>query len=232
MIKKIVLIFVYILILSGCTAEYNINIDKDLIIDETIVLGDSTYNIKKQNLNVDSFIDSILYEFDTDPNYSMYVYEKDIKESFVNVKAKTIYLDFLGYNRNNNVKENLFSKLNIYEDNGTYTFEYKIKPKDQIKIFNESESLYDSLIDEVTVNITLPFQVEKHNADSYIAHTGTYTWNYSKNSKLKDINIKFNTNKMSLGSDAPGIYFMVVLVAMFCLVFGYTVYKYKSNNKV
>ncbi len=231
MIKKIILMFIFIVLLTGCTAEYNLNINKDFIIDEDIIIRDSIFSVKKQNLDVDSFVELNVDGYKSDPRYSMYMYEKVVDNSYAKVIAKTTYLDFLSYKQNNIVKASLFDTFNIINNGNTYIFAYKLKPRDEIKIFEE-EDLYGSLIDEVKINITLPFEVTSNNADKVNLDTGTYTWKYSKNGVLKDINLEFNANKMSLGRIAIGLYFVLGFAIILLVIFGYAFYKYKSHNRV
>ena len=231
MIKKIILMFIFIVLLTGCTAEYNLNINKDFIIDEDIIIRDSIFSVKKQNLDVDSFVELNVDGYKSDPRYSMYMYERVVDNSYAKVIAKTTYLDFLSYKQNNIVKASLFDTFNIINNGNMYIFAYKLKPRDEIKIFEE-EDLYGSLIDEVKINITLPFEVTSNNADKVNLDTGTYTWKYSKNGVLKDINLEFNANKMSLGRIAIGLYFVLGFAIILLAIFGYAFYKYKSHNRV
>jgi hypothetical protein len=217
--------------LTGCSVEYNIDINDELIVDETIKVKELTRRILTQTLDVDKFLDRTIRDYRDDPKYDIYMYEKytDDEESYVTAKA--FYLDFESYKNNKNVKDNMFENFNIINEGNVYTFVYVAKDKKDVEIFNDSE-LYSNLVDEVKINIVLPFRVLSNNADTSEKETGTYTWVYRKNEDLKNIEIKFDKSKRALKKDIMGVYMLVGVFALIIGISGFVAYKYKSFNKI
>lgn len=231
MIKKMIIIFIFIIIGTGCTAEYNLNINKDLIIDETITLKESIFNIKKQELDVNFFVDLNIDRYRSDDRYSMYMYNKDIDSNNASVTANAIYLDLLTYKNTSPLIENLFSNFNIIKTENIYEFEYKAKSLNNVEIFDASD-LYASLVEEIKVNIKLPFRVLNHNADMFNEDIGIYTWEYSNRKPTKNIIIEFDTSKMKVGNTEKGLYFLLGFVIIIGALIGYVYYKYKLHERV
>lgn len=231
MIKKLSISLLSIMILSGCTAEYNLNINKDLLVDESITIKESIFKVRKQELNVDFFVDSNIERYSSNKDYSLYVYEKKIDSSHASVIASTTYLDFLSYKKDSVIINELFSAFNILNDNNIYKFGYKAKPKEDINIFVDDE-LYSSLFEDLKVNIKLPFRVISSNADSVDINSGVYTWKYTKDGNIKDINIEFDVNKAKIGKTEQGLYFLSGFVIIILALVGYAYYRYRSNNRI
>lgn len=231
MFKKMILVFFFIIISTGCTAEYNLNIDNDLVIEESILIENSILDIKKQELDVDFFLDLNIDRYNSNNRYSMYMCEKEVNDDSAIVTANAIYLDFLSYKNTSPLIEEIFTNLNVVKNNNVYTLEYKAKSLDNVEMFQSSD-LYSSLIDEVNVNIKLPFRVMHSNADKYNVEDGIYTWKYSKNEPTKDINIEFDVSKMRIGNTEKGLYLLLSFVIIISAIIGYAFYKYKANDKV
>lgn len=231
MIKKLSISLLSIMILSGCTVDYSINIDKDLIVDESIKINELTNTILTQTLDVDIFLDKAIDNYQNDPRYDLYMYEKYTDDSETYVTAKAYYLDFNAYLENKKIKDTLFENFNIIKEGNTYNFVYVAKNSKDVEIFNDSE-LYTSLIDEVRLNITLPFKVISNNANNVDIETNTYTWIYKKNENLKNIDIKFDISKSAARKEAIGIYLLTGLIVIVLGTAGFAAYKYKNFNKI
>lgn len=230
MIKKIVLIGMFLLLVTGCTVEYNMDINKDLIIDESIKVKERSSIVDTQTMNVDLFLDKTIEDYQDDPRYPMYIYEKytDDKETYV--IAKSYYLDFENYKNTSNIIEILFDDLQVIKEDNTYNLIYKSKNVRDIEIFKESE-LYNNLIDEVRVNITLPFKVISNNSNLFDIDKSTYVWIFKKDKPLSDINIKFDISKSAVKKEKYGIYLVGGLFVGILLLMSFTYYKYRNFNK-
>ena len=80
----------------------------------------------------------------------------------------------------------IFLKLQITKDNDVITF--KAVQSNLLSSDGTSNLLYD----DVKVNITIPFEVVKNNADS--VSKNTYTWNINKSSEYKTIEFSYKEN--------------------------------------
>lgn len=231
MIKKLSISLLLLIVFSGCSVDYNLDISKDLIIDETININEKTIEINKYALDKEFFIDSLIDDYKQIYNYSTYMFEKNINNSESIVIAKKHYLGIEDYKNNNEVYRMVFEDYTISNQGDVYTFAYKINNKNEISLFKEDE-LYDSLVDDINFNITLPFKVLEENSDSMDEKQSKYTWKINKEQELKDIVIVFDISKEPLKKETIGLYAIVGLFVLLVVIVIFGFYKYKRFNKI
>ena len=182
--KKLILI-VICLFCIGCEARYELTINGDLSVTE-----------KMTGLETDTFYNQ---------------YPKSTKERVIGFMTETSdeYLNEVGYIKEIVTEDNLtgamvskdFSSLEEYfEKSQAYTqfydkWEHNIKNgvvtlslKNQL--LRNEDSIERYVIDNCDVSITLPFKVNKNNADLIDESTNTYIWKLN-DSEGKDIYIQF-----------------------------------------
>lgn len=230
MIKKTLTIFIFVMLLTGCTAEYNLSIDKELIVEELVTIKEDTYIIKTQTLDVENFLDSTVNNFKRDSKYDKYTYKKYTDDSNTSVEAKAIYLDFQDYLTNNIVRGQIFNDIDIVKENSTYRFVFKPKTSNEIEVFKETE-LYSNVVDEIQIKINIPFKVIESNYDKFDIDKNEYTWTYKKDQHLKDVVIKFDITKQAVKKENTAIYFIAVVIISIVLLSLMGFYKYKKFNK-
>lgn len=182
--KKIILIFLSIILLSGCDINYNINITNNKISTD-LDLSVSETDYKNYNDNQEEKLSATLYEyFDEreilafdDMNYKDFYNKKVSKNGRsldVNYTYKYTYLDFYKSSMLNTCFED-FIVLN--EDNYFY-----------VKAFGKFNCYYD----DTKINIKTDRKVINSNHDSY--KDGVYTWNIDRD-KSNNVNIIFQVDK-------------------------------------
>ncbi len=229
--NKLIILIILLLFSSGCTIDYNLIIDEELLVDEIVTLKESTYVIKTQTLDVDNFLDSTINDYKEDSLYDKYIYEKQTDDLYTSVDAKAIYLDFQDYLEKNIVREIAFDDIKITKEDKIYEFIFAVKESSEIDLFNESE-LYSSTVDEIRVNITLPFKVLANNSNNFDIDKNTYTWIYKKNQQFNDIMIKFDISKQPIKRENTAIYFIAVVIISIMLFSIIGIYRYKKFNKL
>lgn len=182
--KKIILIFLSIILLSGCDINYNINITNNKISTD-LDLSVSETDYRNYNDNQEEKLSATLYEyFDEreilafdDMNYKDFYNKKVSKNGRsldVNYTYKYTYLDFYKSSLLNTCFED-FIVLN--EDNYFY-----------VKAFGKFNCYYD----DTKINIKTDRKVINSNHDSY--KNGVYTWNIDRD-KSNNVNIIFQVDK-------------------------------------
>lgn len=182
--KKIILIFLSIILLSGCDINYNINITNNKISTD-LDLSVSETDYKNYNDNQEEKLTATLYEyFDEreilafdDMNYKDFYNKKVSKNDRsldINYTYKYTYLDFYKSSMLNTCFED-FIVLN--EDNYFY-----------VKAFGKFNCYYD----DTKINIKTDRKVINSNHDSY--KDGVYTWNIDRD-KSNNVNIIFQVDK-------------------------------------
>ena len=131
-------------------------------------------------------------------------------------------------------KSDIFDEVKIIKDNDVITF--KAVQSNLLSSDGTSNLLYD----DVKVNITIPFEVVKNNADS--VSKNTYTWNINKSSEYKTIefsykeNIKKDKINVSVNNKVYNINYGVVIAVSIVIIIGaivlFVYIKNKKNNVV
>ncbi len=172
--KKIIILLITIILLTGCNASYDINFNKDKI-EDSIKIYTSSKNINNAtNETTNNFTDEIGnwergYEY-----YKREIYTTD---------------KITGYNYTYNFNYNEYDAMSqlrkCYKDfDLTYT-------EDSITLNTSNEFLCSSYykdINNIDINISSEYEIINSNAD--IKNNNTHTWNISKtNSKNKPIKL-------------------------------------------
>ena len=176
-IKYILLIFV-ILLLTGCSGNYNLKFNKDLSVDEELIIAiennEDTYE-RTHQLFEKANIDSDKYEI-------------MIEGEEVKIIYKEKYSSFEKYYLDSKLYKTLFKDIEYNKDNTGMSINaessFKLDDKDSQNIVNA----YD--IDNFKINISTPYSVRKSNADS--VKDNTYTWNLNSKDTYKNISISYD----------------------------------------
>lgn len=212
--KKLLLLIIMLLSLTGCTFEYNVEISTNSIKEDNIVYID---NSNKNNIK--EKVEELVNNY-TGPTNSLGMYEQAIVEKNNNfgMSYKKEYSDIEDYNNS--------LSFSLCYDN------YKlIKEKDKI-IISTSERFncfnkYKEL-DDVTINIKSKLDVLSSNADT--VDDNTYTWYINKgNANNKNINIVFKPNTENNKQGKTISAFVLVLSSF--IIFGIIVLLIRRRGK-
>jgi hypothetical protein len=180
--KRIVLIFPLLMLLSGCTVEYNLEIN-DQLINENIAISNSVTNVDE------NYYDNHIHDI-----YSENSRRKVAKYTGTKIKNNGIVTYSL--NQKYNLLDNNYIRA-FDECFDAYNILYTNESKEEFilqtsKGFNCMSYEYQK-VDSYKINITTNHEVVNHNADS--ANDNTYTWNIDdSNYQDKFISIQFKSN--------------------------------------
>ena len=188
MIKKTIVLVGLLFLLTGCTVDYNLYINKGNI-DEQIIFNGT-------NVNIQPF--SVYYDVDGFSETGVKLDGIDYyDESLIN-NSTTLSYSFTwdNYNRSRAVRTCLKShKLVINNDNN-----YMLNTSIGLSCFNQYPNL-----DKLNINISLDdslFEVISSNADSNVG--SYYTWVINENNyDTKHIQLVFNYKKRNTNPDNP-----------------------------
>ena len=212
--KKCLLCMVIILV-TGCTANYNLKIGNDYI-DEQLSLSIPT------DLTQDD-----IFKSQTSSKISVYTNSND-KYDMSSEEIGGNHIINYSYRHNidkfgkSNFIVKCFSKSDISESNDTIKFETG-------KGFNCIKLEDDAYLDEVKLNITTDLHVSKNNADE--VNGKTYTWIFNDDN-YKDKQISMELKKDFSLSDAlnNNIWMVLIFIVLFVLVGGYFGYRFIVNK--
>lgn len=213
---QVILLSLLLIFLTGCSGNYDLNINNDLSIDEKLELSidnsKDAYN-KTVELFEKNNIDSKKYDVSINGNSVRIKYNDkfdSIGDYILNSKVYTLLFNKIEYNSSNNiidlyVNENIKLKNNYTQLNGT--------------------NLTD--LDVIQVNITNPYKVVITNAE--IINDKTYTWSITNKDELKKIQMQFKTSLDKFPIKPVVVGSLIIIVSLILL---YNLYKkfMKSKN--
>ena len=186
--KKILILISFLLILSGCTVNYNITIDEDNIKEDINVIDNITSTRTREDII--SFYnswypvymyDGIINDYSTKLDDAIYYNKSNLIDNGDNLIYTFSYNHKIDdYSKNtiwnlyliNNYLTNSSSKISIYSGKG-------------MQLFNKSA------ITNLNINITTDLEVLEHNADK--VSNNTYTWEYNlDNFRSKSVKLVLN----------------------------------------
>ncbi len=223
--KRIFLFLVIILLVTGCTNQYNLVITKDSIEEDIIstIPYDSIPKLSEFAAQVGAERDDPVTPFIQNDQYPFFnnnqvKYDKKVTQNnntyFVEMQHNYTFNEFL----NSRAYNQCFEKPSFTFDSDVYSF-------------NMSGQFYCLYGNEVTINIKTDNRVISSNADS--VDNNVYTWVFNdKSSDRKSIKLAFRTDKKSY-VDNPIIKFAAVLFGL--VLIGFIIYwfvriRFKKKN--
>lgn len=194
--KKIVLLIGLLILLTGCTAEVNINVSSSGIYEQVNIVTYANQTLTKEQLSsafreyVPAFGDVLMADGEADiKKDGISYYSRNMSD--IGSGYKTTYgykFGFDEYNRARTVKEG-FKDAIIQSDTVDKQIMFTTDSSG-IKYFG-----YYPELENIKINITSEYAVKESNAD-YV-NNGVYTWVFTKNTK-KSVYIVFdNPNALS-----------------------------------
>lgn len=215
-IIKILGLFLIIL-LTGCSGNYNININEDMSIDEELYLTIE---------NKDGIYQKTLDIFQKN-NISRDDYNVTIKEDEIEITYKDNFDTIENYLLESKVYHQMFDNIE-FNKTGDYIDLYvdeNISIKNDVTEFNGS-NLID--FDMIQLNINNPFKVNFSNAD--IINENTYTWTITKNDIHKKLQMQFKP-KLNMFPYREVIVGSVILICFAIIIINIFI-RYKRSQKV
>lgn len=229
--NKIIICLITIMLLTGCTANYNVTINKDLTVEENFeVIGDDRFKLTS-GYTEDSMY-SALKE-----TYSELITEGDLDDIKTKIVNNNLTITSnIKYNNLNDFANSKYIKK-IYKDGLKVSTDRSVV---SITSINELDNFWlfvngmeeDPLINKLKVSIKIPYEVISNNATSVDKKTNTFTWEYDFQDYDKSIEITFDKNKEFIyGVDTKKVTKYIVYIILLGLVI-FAIYKvYKNKNK-
>lgn len=220
--KKIGLLVISLLLITGCSVQYNLKINEDLtIVEEASLTGTEEffanyYKTTKKNVIKDSL--ELYQDILKENNYS---YEL-IDSSTPYVKVNKKYNNIMDYTKNSIL-------FNDYFDEVKYTENGNIKKIETVG-FNENnpDDPNRFYVKKLAISITCPYKVKNHNAKNVNKKTNTYYYELEgADAKILlefDASKKFNPN-----SDIIIMILIAILVIIASWTTIYILNKRKNN---
>ena len=166
---KIFIFLCSILLLSGCSVEYNLTLNDDLTVSEKVVATERTKRMEALTKQKGEQAVNYLYNMfkRDDENITLTSREDDYNTYATAIISHEDINDYAS-----KFSSDVFNNVNVTKDGNIITFSTTQKE------LLSSDTNYSLLYDDITVNVTIPFEVTSNNADKVTGNT--YTWNIKR----------------------------------------------------
>lgn len=228
---KIFIFLCLVLLLSGCSVEYDLTLNDDLTVSEKVVATEKTKRMEALTKQKGKQAVNYLYDmFKRNGEDITLTSREDDYNTYAT--AITSHKDINDYA--SKFSSDVFDNVNVTKDGNIITFSAEQKE------LLSSDTNYSLLYDDITVNITIPFEVTSNNADK--VNGNTYTWNIKKDSDYKTIEFSYKEgNKkdeinISVNNETYNIHYGVIIAVGLVIIIGsivlFVYIKNKKNNVV
>ena len=219
--KKLIILIILLLSVTGCTTDYNLTIEDDYITENIVAtIPSSSVNKKSKSKKIES--DNQAIPFIKNPQYVFnekdgITYNKKVEldksnNYIVNLYYKYTFNDFLKSKAYNNCfQESYINK----DENGNIPIVFKGK-------------FYCLYGDKLNINITSSRKVLGNNAD--IVNGNTYTW-IIDNNNLDNTNIQILLSKDKISNSSNIINLLLVSILIIIIVIDIYIVKTKSKKR-
>lgn len=215
---KIFIIGILLILVTGCSGNYNIKINDDMSIDEELYLTiDSSNNAYTKTLKIfkENNIPEKDYEVVLSDNNVRITYNKkydSIEEYLLDSKVYHELIDEIQFNKSNDY-------IDLYVNQ-------KLKLSNDNVIKTNGTNLTD--LDVLQINIENPFDVNFTNAE--IVNDNVYTWTIKKGDTDKKIQMQFKPS-LNIFPYKQVAVLSTVIVCILIIIF--TIYgRYKKRQKI
>lgn len=224
---KIFIFLCLVLLLSGCSVEYDLTLNDDFTVSEKVVATEKTKRMEALTKQKGKQAVNYLYNMfkrngeditltSRDDDYNTYATVITSHEDINDYASK--------------FSSDVFDNVNVTKDGNIITFSAEQKE------LLSSDTNYSLLYDDITVNITIPFEVTSNNADK--VNGNMYTWNIKKDSDYKTIEFSYKEgNKkdeinINVNNETYNIHYGVIIaVGLVIIISSIVLFVYIKNKK-
>ena len=215
--KKNILLLLFIFLLTGCTIDYNLEIEKNRLVENISgTVSKEEYELNEEYADANK-IYNLLFTDQTPILNGTDVYDKNIENTSDGVKYNFGYIYKNNYDKSR-IINTCFEKVDIREEDDYYYVDL-------------SGDFYCLYTNKINVNVKSNYVVIEHNADK--VKDNTYTWIIDKNNKeIHAVISKDLVNNISTESK-PNYFRIIGFVVLIVLsVITYFLYKKKNSGEV
>lgn len=231
-----IIIIILCLLLSGCKIDYNLKITNDNKYVEKCDLlkyfpgGNSVEYIEgtSETRDIAEVLRAQARQKLSTMAYSKYKLIDVESANYKGVRATRTFDGAVAYNYNLLIKE-LYDDFSVNLDKNIVTLSAKGFNREKVEDSNEEAGF---VIDNSTITIDLPYKVIENNADEVDESKNIYTWYINKDTKEKDILLKYDVdslyalNMKTIGTKVNMTVVYIVFIVLVLVILGYFVYLY------
>lgn len=225
--KKIVLLIICVLMLSGCTASSTFDISFNEKVKEKSKISENVSNIDTIDQGMDDYLSDTIDIYKDDLDNGKYKYKTTYDDTQAVGEFSTSYDNVCSAFINSIFTKQFFTELSCDVVEGYYEINGKVS-----YFICEDNCMELPVINSAVLNINLPQKAVSNNADEIEGNT--YTWNFEEGQGEKVVELKFKQNKIvsiiksNTKKDKKNIIIIIfgISILLLLLIFGlYSKYK-------
>lgn len=220
--KNLILLFI-VFLLSGCTVDYQLTIDKNgKVSEDARAMEDQEFFKEYNKSSIGRVVGFLIEPYSEELNKNNYTTNTIINKSTGGANLSKEYSSVEEYSKNTKLVGQFSDNVIYKEDGSKVTLSVKGKLSDQ----EQNQDKFP--IDSATIIIELPFEVTDNNADKIVGRK--YIWNL-ESGKEKEIKLVYNKNKIAK-DNGDNIVIFVVIGAIVLIVIGVVaVFNFKAKRE-
>ncbi len=236
--KKILILVLAIILLTGCTAKSEVKVNYNGNVSEKVTVLSNTVAFKNDKYSIKQMIEASISNYLKALEFRGYKFETVEGKKESGAYFTNNYDNICSYFQNTGFNQYVYQHISCVEDD-----KYIIIKNDTEYIpYCENCSNWPSL-NKIKLELTLPVNALENNADSI--NNKTYIWNYDENTTNKDFYLKIskqelNKNKITVMKQNKDkkVKNMIIVVFSIALVIGcitiisLILYKKYKNNRL
>ncbi len=236
--KKILILVLAIILLTGCTAKSEVKVNYNGNVSEKVTVLSNTVAFKNDKYSIKQMIEASISNYLKALEFRGYKFETVEGKKESGAYFTNNYNNICSYFQNTGFNQYVYQHISCVEDD-----KYIIIKNDTEYIpYCENCSNWPSL-NKIKLELTLPVNALENNADSI--NNKTYIWNYDENTTNKDFYLKIskqelNKNKITVMKQNKDkkVKNMIIVVFGIALVIGcitiisLILYKKYKNNRL
>ena len=235
--KRIIILLVSILLLTGCSVKYDITItDTEKIKEQITITVDNETALKNSN-SLDEYLDYYSNIYTENQGYGEFDVKTKKGKEFSKFIVKNTYNNLTDYTNSFSFLS-MFNKASI-ERVGNYVT-VTTSENEYLKTINGDEFLDEEFFyDDFQISIKFYNKVVNHNADYVDEKNNVYTWDVTKNNPKEYMTFKYSNEKRYdvIIKDWVMINLLPIIIIGTFLIFviGFTIYIYivrKNNDRI
>lgn len=236
--KKILILVLVIILLTGCTAKSEVKVNYNGNVSEKVTVLSNTVAFKNDKYSIKQMIEASISNYLKALEFRGYKFETVEGKKESGAYFTNNYNNICSYFQNTGFNQYVYQHISCVEDD-----KYIIIKNDTEYIpYCENCSNWPSL-NKIKLELTLPVNALENNADNI--NNKTYIWNYDENTTNKDFYLKIskqelNKNKITVMKQNKDkkVKNMIIVVFSIALVIGcitiisLILYKKYKNNRL
>lgn len=220
--KNLILLFI-VFLLSGCTVDYQLTIDKDgKVSEDARAMEDKEFFKEYSKSSIGRVVGFLIDPYSEELNKNNYNTNTIINSDTGGANLSKQYDSVEDYSKNTKLVGQFSDKVIYKEDGSKVTLSVKGKLSDQ----EQNQDKFP--IDSATIIIELPFEVTENNADKIVGRK--YVWNL-ESGKEKEIKIVYNKNKIAKDNENNIVIYVLIGAVVLIIIGIIAVFNIKSKRE-